>query len=323
MSLTAFALACVLQTQDPPLAGIAKMTAEAATVSGVVETELARTFLSGAGKLPAPAARAWYFRRTDASVEYRSETQYQGMSMEERKEWTRRDLTEDIFYNTKYGTPLAYARLLDVAALKGLTSLEGKRVVDFGYGTIGHLRLMSDLGAEAVGVDVDPFLDTLYGDPRDVKTEKGKIELLRGFFPTDGRLVAAMGNYDVFTSKNTLKKGYIHPSREAKPEQMVDLGVDDETFLRTVYNGLKPGGYVVIYNLSGPKAKESEPFNPSAEGENPFPKELWEKVGFTTLAYDEVDSPAIRKMGEGFGWGKPADLETAFFSWYSIFRKPD
>jgi hypothetical protein len=323
--LTALALACILQTQDPPdpVTGIARMVLEAEAVSGHVDSELARNFLSGAKDLPGPTARAWYFRRKDDGVEYRSEAQYQGMSVDERKNWTRRDLTEDIFYNTKYGTPLAYARLLDVAALKGMTNLEGKRVVDFGYGTIGHLRLMASMGAEAVGVDVDPFLDTLYGDPNDTNAKKGKIELLRGFFPTDGRLVTAMGRYDVFTSKNTLKKGYIHPSREAKPEQMVSLGVDDETFLKTVFNGLKPGGYVVIYNICGAKAKENEPFNPSAEGENPFPKELWEKVGFKTLAYDEVDSPTIRKMGEAFGWGKPAELETTFFSWYSVFQKPD
>ena len=323
--MIAFLLCSVLQNQESfqNPSGIARIVVEAEAASSKVETELARTFLGEAKNLPAPAARAWYFRRGDSEVEYRSEVQFNGMSSEERKKWTRRDLTEDLYYNTKYGTPLAYARLLDVAALKGLTSLEGKRIVDFGYGTIGHLRMMAGLGADVAGVDVDPMLDAFYGDPRDVQSDKGSVALLRGFFPTDARLMAAIGRCDVFTSKNTLKKGYIHPSREAKPEQMIDLGVDDETFLKTIYTALKPGGYVVIYNLAGAKAKDSEPFNPSAEGENPFPQDLWEKVGFTTLAYDEVDSPAIRKLGEVFGWGKPQDLETSFFSWYSVFKKPE
>src|SRR5690606_11718380 len=67
---------------------------------------------------------------------------------------------EERYYSTKYGSPLAYARALDVAAAAdpALTSLAGKRVLDYGYGTIGHLRLMASLGAHAVGVDVDSFL---------------------------------------------------------------------------------------------------------------------------------------------------------------------
>lgn len=180
------------------------------------------------------------------------------------------------------------------------------------------------MGSQAVGVDVDPFLDSIYGHPADQgEIGKGRVELKRGYFPTDTRLVGDLGRYDVFTSKNTLKKGYVHPSREAKPGQTIDLGVDDETFVRTIFNGLKPGGWVVIYNICGPKARLDEPFNPSAEGENPFARKVWEDAGFEVLAYDEKDDETIRKLGAAFNWGKPEELETSFFAWYSVFKKPE
>ncbi|HET9480609.1 MAG TPA: hypothetical protein VFP98_02545 [Candidatus Polarisedimenticolia bacterium] len=65
------------------------------------------------------------------------------------------------FLNTRYGSPLAYARALEIVSDSGMTDLSGRRVLDVGYGGIGHLRLMASLGAEFVGVEVDPLLALL------------------------------------------------------------------------------------------------------------------------------------------------------------------
>lgn len=49
--------------------------------------------------------------------------------------------------------------------------------------------------------------------------------------------------YDLFLSKNTLKRGYIHPAREpASPRHVVRLGISDEKYLQQVFEMLKPGG---------------------------------------------------------------------------------
>ena len=76
-----------------------------------------------------------------------------------------RTLDEQFYYFTRYGTPLAYSRPLDLLAAAGFDDVRGKRILDFGYGTIGHLRLLASLGAEVVGVEVDPLLPALYSEP--------------------------------------------------------------------------------------------------------------------------------------------------------------
>ena len=41
---------------------------------------------------------------------------------------------EALFYTTRYGTPLAYARALQIACEHGFQPRQGTRVLDFGYG---------------------------------------------------------------------------------------------------------------------------------------------------------------------------------------------
>ena len=52
------------------------------------------------------------------------------------------------------------------------------------------------------------------------------MKLVHGRFPADPKVVAAVGGgYDLFLSKNTLKRGYIHPAEKVDPRLLVDLGV--------------------------------------------------------------------------------------------------
>ena len=63
-------------------------------------------------------------------------------------------------------------------------------------------------------------------------------------------MAAAGGSYDLFLSKNTLKRGYIQPEKKVDRRLLVDLGADDPAFLKAVAKALKPGGWLVIDNLS-------------------------------------------------------------------------
>jgi hypothetical protein len=130
------------------------------------------------------------------------------------------------------------------------------------------------------------------------------------------------GGYDVFVSKNTLKRGYIHPEQQVDPRMLVHLRVDDETYVRAVFDLLKPGGFALIYNLSPAPAKEGEPYKPWADGRSPFTRELYERVGFAVVAFDLDDSAAAREMGKALGWAEGMDLEKDLFGTYTLLRKP-
>lgn len=231
---------------------------------------------------------------------------------------------ESLFYKGRYGSPLSYTRALDIAEKHGFSPKEGAKVFDFGYGSIGHLQMLAQMGLEVTGVDVDPLLPIMYAMNSGVH-KKGRIQLLDGRFPAEDELVQRAGSdYDLFLSKNTLKRGYIHPSREpANPRQVIDLGVTDERFLGQVAAMLKTGGLFLIYNFCPPKAAEDKPYIPWAEGECPFSREMLEAAGFEVLEFDVVDNKSARELGHLLGWDAPGgmNLETDLFAWYSVMRK--
>jgi hypothetical protein len=255
-----------------------------------------------------------------------SESQARALGDEAKSKLMSRTLDDKFYYNTRYGTPLAYARPLDLVAQQGVKSFAGWHVVDFGYGGIGHLRLLASMGASVV--DVDPLLPVLYSQPGDqgaVPGRGGKVALVDGHFPADSSVAAKVGGgYDLFLSKNTLKHGYIHPTRPADKRQLVDLGVDDSTFVVAVRNILKPGGYAMIYNLSPAMSPENQPYRPWTDGHDPFPRSLWEHTGFEVIAYDQVDDDAARAMGKALRWDEGdsgMNLSTDLFARYTLVRK--
>jgi hypothetical protein len=241
------------------------------------------------------------------------------------------------FYYTNYGSPMAYMRPLDIVAEKigGPLALRNKKVMDFGYGTIGHLRMMASQNMEVVGVEVDPMLRALYSDPEDqgkipgVGLEDvppaGHLTLVHGSWPKDPAVVKQVGGgFDIITSKNTLKNGFIHPEQPVDKRRMVDLGVPDEQFVAKVHEALKPGGYFLIYNICPAQKKEPEKYIPWADGRCPFPREMMEKAGFEVLEYNKDDSAIIRQFGTALEWNKgprPMDLENDLFAEYTLARK--
>jgi len=131
--------------------------------------------------------------------------------------------------------------------------------------------------------------------------------------------------YDLFISKNTLKRGYVHPEKPVPPRSTIDLGVSDLEFAKLVAGMLKPGGLFYIYNLSPAPAPPDKPYLPMADGRCPFAKETLEAAGFEVLAYDVVDDDAARAMGKALGWDQdpqdPFDVEHDLFSHYTIARR--
>jgi hypothetical protein len=201
--------------------------------------------------------------------------------------------------------------------------------LDFGFGYIAHLRMLAMLGAHTTGVDVDQKLAKLYNQPGDQgAVEAGSVRVLSGRFPAEVALSAAVGSgYDLILSKNTLKRGYIHPEREADPKHLIALGVDDAAFLRRLRDALVPGGKVLLYNLCPAPAPANAPYVPWADGRSPFSREAWTAAGFAVIAFDENDDAAARAMAKAYGWDRPTDgepgmdLERDLFAWWTLVEK--
>lgn len=231
---------------------------------------------------------------------------------------------ELLFYSGRYGSPLSYARALDLAEKHGFSPQADGRVFDFGYGSIGHLRMLAQLGIHVTAVDVDPLLPVMY-EKATGPYSTGHVTLLDGRFPAEEPLVQKAGTeFDLVISKNTLKRGYIHPARKpASPKHVIELGVSDEQFLARIAGMLKPGGIFLIYNFCPPKAALDKPYIPWADGESPFSQEQFTAAGFEVLEFDVVDDKPARELGRLLGWDAPGgmNLETDLFAWYTVARR--
>lgn len=234
-------------------------------------------------------------------------------------------VADDDFVYARITDPLGYARPYDVLAAAGF-SPKGRRVLDFGYGNAGQLVMLAALGADVTGIEVDALLPRAVEPLAGPVKGGGSLRVLHGFFPKDAALGEQVGGgYDLFISKNTLKRGYVHPERPVPPKQTIDLGVSDLEFARTVAALLKPGGLFYLYNLSPAPAPPGKPYLPMADGRCPFAKETLEAAGFEVLAYDTVDDAAARAMGKALGWDQdpesPMDLARDLFSHYTLARR--
>jgi SAM-dependent methyltransferase len=310
--------------------GVALLRREAKVLEPLVESPLARDFLKATTDLPRVAPRTIYF--DEATRSYHSASDPRSTKPESRKAFKPVPVDETFYYTTKYGSPLAYVRPLDLLGRSGFETMSKRKVLDFGYGTVGHLRLFAALGADVTGVDVDPLLPALYSTPQDQGAFKGRtgltghVRLIDGRFPADKAIRDAVGGgYDLIISKNTLKRGYVHPERQVDKRRLLNLDVDDVEFVKALSKSLKPGGRLLIYNICPAPSPPDRPYKNWADGRCPFPRSLWEAEGFRVLAFDVDDSGAIREIARALGWDRgeaPIDLKTDLFAIYSLFQKP-
>jgi hypothetical protein len=299
---------------------------EASALDPFVHTGLAKEFLAAASGLPRePPRHLW---RDADKKRYYTDAQASALDDAERRALVPQDVDEELFYVARFGTPVAYARPLEILGMER-GGLAGKWVIDFGFGQIGQLRMLAGIGAKVTGVDVDPLLRALYSAPSDqgpFGDHRGEVRVIIGSFPADaGVRDAVRGGYDLFLSKNVLKRGYIHPERPAEEKHLIRLGVDDETFVRTIFGMLVPGGRALLYNLAPAQAPPDKPYIPWADGRCPFARELWEKAGFKVIEFDRDDTAVARAMGHTLGWDEgedKMDLEHDLFGTYTLVEKP-
>lgn len=307
----------------PRVSAVAGIKAEAKALEPLVKTAPAKAFLGGAVNLPEVSPRVVYRGKEGALTE----KEFAALPEAGKANWKKLDLDDQFYYYTRYGTPLAFGRAVEVAAENGFAGFHGARVADFGFGSIGQLRIMASLGTQAHGIEVDPILKALYSDPSDTGTittgdTKGSVRLHFGYFPGDKQMVADLGTgYDLFVSKNTLKRGYIHPDREADKRMLIDLGVSDDEFVRVVHDMLKPGGLFLIYNLHPHPSKPEEQFVPWSDGRSPFTRETFEKGGFEVLLFDKDDTAAAQEMSKVLGWGGDGKADPDIFGTYTLTRR--
>lgn len=318
---------------------------EGARTLRLLKNNDARRFVFALNWLPVVDPPRSLYRRSEPR-EWLSTEQYAMLDDASKKDLELVSADGYFFYYTRYGSPLAYARPVDIlcdALGGGDTSLRGKKLIDFGFGGIGHLRLLASIGMNVTGVEVDPLLQALYSNPEDVgliegtgmseKTPDGVLRLLYGKWPSEPHMVADVGDgYDIFLSKNTLKRGYIHPEppegQTVDPRKTINLGVDDQAFVREVARLLRPGGVWLVYNICPAPAKEGEPYIPWADGRFPFDRALVEANGFEVVAWDQDDAAPMRDFAKAMYWDQgdekgegKMDLDNDFFVHYTLLKR--
>lgn len=317
---------------------VERLRAEAAALIAEVKEPCPRRFLVATSYLPFPGDREVFVNRAARKVI--SPEAYAELPETDRAGFLSRIVTEHEFYYTKYGSPLAYIRPLELLcehAGGGWEPLRAKRLLDFGYGTIGHLRLLASTGMDCVGVEVDPLLPVLYRFPDDTGVvpgvpmgeevlPDGRLTLVHGRWPADEKAVAEVGTgFDVILSKNTLKNGYINPEYPVDKRMLVDLGVSNETFVKKVFESLNPGGLFLIYNICPAQNPDPAKWIPWADGRCPFPREMVEAAGFEVIAFDKEDDDAARRVARALQWnvGPGAmDIDADLYTHYTILRRP-
>jgi len=280
---------------------VEKLREEASQVEPLLESEAAKGFVRATSALPDPGARVVYRNRAKGLA--LSESAFNALPEAEREGFEKREYPAAFYYTT-------------------------------GYGTIGHLRLLASCGAEVHGVEIEPLFEALYSAPGDTGriegangAPAGSVMIHTGQFPAGEEVtkaVAAGGPYDMIVSKNTLKRGYIHPEREADPRTLVHLGVDDATFVKVLHDNLKPGGIVMIYNICPPQAPADKPYVPWADGRCPFERELMESAGFEVLALDVDDAAKLHPIWMALGLNGKEDaegLKKSIFAHYTVLRR--
>lgn len=308
---------------------IAVLVRDAARLSPLIETRAARELLAEVPGLPAIESTTIHYRRGANGFESMDAEAFERVPEPDRADWRAMPVDTNRYYGTFYGSPLASMRAFDLAAAAGdWDSYDGRRVVDFGYGSLGQLHLLAACGATVVGTEVMPLLETMYADAEGTITgdggRSGSIELAWGLWPADADVKTAVGSgADLFISKNTLKRGYVRPQAEAAPGTTIDLGVTPEAFLTAMHDVLRPGGIAVIYNIGGTPAADA-PYSPMTDIACPWSRAECEAAGFDVVAFDADDQDGLRFFGRALGWDSGAqamDLDEDVRATFTILRR--
>ncbi len=325
------ALASNGQEAETPDPALASLRAQALALEPLLATKAARDLLALVPLLPAVETRTvWRARTGGYLAEAWTASEHAALSADQRAACDPLQVDTRRWYETFYGTPLAALHAWDIAASAAdFASFRGKRVLDFGFGSIGQLELLARAGADVVGVEVMPALRAIYADvaaPTRLEGSEGRAgsrHLLFGRWPAEADLRTAVGDgFDLILAKNTIKRGFLAPPLEIDARFQVDLGVPHDVFLERLHDALAPGGFVLFYNLGGAPAPTGEPYRPSTDIASPWDRGTYAGHGFDVLALDANDDEAARELGFALGWEASMELETGLYASYTLLQRP-
>ncbi len=156
----------------------------------------------------------------------------------------------------------------------------------------------------------------------------GSLKLAFGKWQAEKDVIATVGGgYDLLISKNVLKLGYIHPEQKSPGRMLIDLGVDDITFLSRAFDSLNPNGLFLIYNIYPSQSPDAAKYKTWAHGETPWEKEMVESVGWEIVEWHRDDTEAIHQLGAQLGWDdsfeSEAEFKGSFNAMVTILKKPN
>ncbi|MEZ6241530.1 MAG: hypothetical protein R3B57_00650 [Phycisphaerales bacterium] len=296
----------------------------------LVESKLAKEFLAETRALPSIEPFKIYV--LPGSVpEGVTEAQYATLPEEGRQPLRPMMIQSQRYYQTIYGPPLTYARPLDlVGTVGGWDTLEGKKILDFGYGQIGQDRLMAQCGADVVGTDVASLLAALYERESDVQVtgstgKTGSMKLYQARWPAGDRAINLVGEgYDLFIARDVLRMGRMDPQADLEPAHRVSLGVYPDYFLSHLNRIMNTGGLVMIYNTGRYPPLDWGDLSLGADIRSPFSPEQWKDAGFELIKLDENDDEMMRQHAYALGLDKGKDAidpERHVFVRYTLARK--
>jgi hypothetical protein len=305
----------------------AELMRESAAIASITQEPITLDWLAGVKHLPSIATRTLY--RNKSTRVWLTQKEYEASGLK-TEEVNTVPFDEKGYYATFYGTPIAYTLVLDIMGQLGYKTLKGLKITDYGYGAIGPARLSAAAGAEVVGLDVDPMLGKLYNQTddqgivadrssKDKAQQAGKLSLVHKPFPNDKVAIDAAALSDLIISKNTLKKGFVRPTTG---KAMIDLGMSSDQYLKGFANALKPGGYLIIYNIS--QKLDPNNYRASNDGASPFTPDEYAAAGFKVIFFEQVDHDKVRRLGQALGWGGPqgmGDLNTNLFAQYTVVQR--
>ena len=321
--MNALILTLLVATPDagvPPPAVIPEFKRLAVKLEPLLETPWVKEWLRGVNEFKPVKTSTWFCTKDKQKC----------VAKDPKDPAYSARVVDDEYVYARITDPLGYARPFDVLGAAGFDP-KGKKVLDFGYGNIGQLLMLAPLGVEVHGVEIDSLIPLATKGLLPKKGEAGrpgfmnKVVLHQGFFASDPKLVKELGQgFDLFISKNTLKRGYVHPAEPKDAKGQIDLGLDDQKLLELVFGMLKPGGFFYIYNLAPAQA---DPYLPMADGRCPWSREQLGAAGFEVLAYDADDAMKARQMGSLLEWDKndsglTDDLSKSLFATYTLLRRP-